>query len=245
MESLHLAMAEMQSSFTTQMAEFQRGLEQATACNTVATLGAQFLSFKKFVLTSLTNLQRQADLLQQECDRLEMQGRRKILLVHGVPEKQGEELASVLVKLFSEHLSLSLPVDALRRCHRMGRASKTKSRPILVKLADVADRDKLWFSKTALKGTGVTISEFLTKARHDTFLEARKRVGVNRCWTRNGTIVVATADGSHRRITNMAELDGIVAGATTAAPHSDPAAGPSGPSGTVSGAAISKSRRKK
>ncbi|KAL0869893.1 hypothetical protein ABMA27_006093 [Loxostege sticticalis] len=242
MESLQLTMAEMKTSFTTQMAEFQRSLEQATPSNTVAALGAQFLLFKNFVLTSLSNLQRQADLLQQECDRLEMQGRRKILLVHGVPEKQGEEPVAVVAKLFSEHLSLSLPVDAFRRCHRMGRASKTKTRPILVKFASVADRDKLWFSKTALKGTGVTLSEFLTKPRHDTFLEARKRVGVNRCWTRNGTIVITAADGSHRRITTMAELDKIVAGATTTAPRLGPVAGPSG---TVSEPAMSKAKRKK
>ncbi|KAL0879001.1 hypothetical protein ABMA27_003981 [Loxostege sticticalis] len=241
--SLQQAMTEMQANFLSQMAEFQRSLEQATPSTTVAALAVDFSNFKKFVLASLSNLRRQADILHQQCDRLEMQGRRKMLLVHGVAEAQGEDTSAVVLKLALERLQIPLSTDAMSRSHRMGRPTKTKTRPILVKFRCMADRDKFWFAKTALKGSGITISEFLTKPRHDTFLEARKRVGISKCWTRNGIIVVTAADGSHHRITSMAELTTIVPTASSLAGHQTPAVEAS--VGVGQDAASTRSRRKK
>ena len=192
--------------FSAQLAEFQRSLEKASPSPTVANLAADYGLFKNFVATSLAHLQRQADLLAQECDRLEMRSRMKIALIHGVPEVEGEDAVATVLQLASERMRLTLASEAIRRSHRFGRGSGSKPRPILVKFATTADRDKFWFAKTALKGSGVTVSEFLTKMRHDTFLEARKRLGVTKCWTRNGVIVVLAADGSHHRITTMDEL---------------------------------------
>ncbi|KAL0884127.1 hypothetical protein ABMA27_016146 [Loxostege sticticalis] len=241
--SLQQAMMEMQASFVSQMVEFQRSLEQATPSTTVTALAADFSNFKKFILGSLSNLRRQADLLHQQCDRLEMQGRRKMLLVHGVAEAQGEDTSAAVLKLASEHLRIPLSTDAISRSHRMGRPSKAKSRPILIKFRSLTDRDKFWFAKTALKGTGITVSEFLTKPRHDTFLEARKRVGISKCWTRNGTIVVTAADGSHHRITSLAELNVVVPSTTLPAGHQIPAPTPN--VGVGQDAANTRSKRKK
>ncbi|KAL0879641.1 hypothetical protein ABMA27_003356 [Loxostege sticticalis] len=237
--SLQQAMMEMQASFVSQMVEFQRSLEQATPSTTVTALAADFSNFKKFIIGSLSNLRRQADLLHQQCDRLEMQGRRKMLLVHGVAEAQGEDTSAAVLKLVSDPLS----TDAISRSHRMGRPSKAKSRPILIKFRSLTDRDKFWFAKTAFKGTGITVSEFLTKPRDDTFLEARKRVGISKCWTRNGIIVVTAADGSHHRITSLAELNVVVPSTTLLAGHQIPAPTPN--VGVGQDAANTRSKRKK
>ncbi|XP_026746114.1 uncharacterized protein LOC113507459 [Trichoplusia ni] len=114
-----------------------------------------------------------------------MRGRRKILLLHGVPEHSKEDTAQVVAGVMLEHVKIAdFSVAAVRRFHRMGRNSNgSKPRPILLKLRDVEVRDRIWFEKTKLKGSGITLSEFLTKTRHDAFMMAREKFGISNCWT--------------------------------------------------------------
>lgn len=71
-------------------------------------------------------------------------------------------------------------------------------------------KNKAWFAKSKLKGTGITISEFLTKSRHDAFLMARQRLGISKCWTKDGTIICIGPDGTQHRITNVTDLQRIL-----------------------------------
>ncbi|XP_045452327.1 uncharacterized protein LOC123661409 [Melitaea cinxia] len=68
---------------------------------------------------------------------------------------------------------------------------------------------KVWFAKAKLKGTGVTQSEFLTRPRHDAFLAARERFGINKCWTRDGCIYVVAPNGTRYKAENLTDLDEI------------------------------------
>ncbi|CAG4930942.1 unnamed protein product [Colias eurytheme] len=97
----------------------------------------------------------------------------------------------------------------INRCHRIGRTGLDKPRPILVKLSDLSIKNKLWYGKTVLKSTGITISEFLTKQRHEAFLAARKQFGINKCWTRDGLVIVLDSKGVKRQVTCMADLNAI------------------------------------
>ncbi|KAJ8737053.1 hypothetical protein PYW07_000324 [Mythimna separata] len=93
----------------------------------------------------------------------------------------------------------------------MGRqAGTSKPRPILCKLRDVNLRDSIWFAKTRLKGTSITVSEFLTKSRHRLFMYAREKFGVNNCWSQQGLIYVLGFDGSRHRVNSMSDLDNIM-----------------------------------
>lgn len=213
MESLQQSLLDIKEMCTTRMAEFQASLEQAVATGsppvpTIASLHADFTGFRRFVVSTIESLQKQVDILAHECDRLEMAGRRKILLVHGVPEASGEDTTNVFLQTASR-MKLPLTRDALSRCQRLGRSSKDKPRPLLVQFCRVDDRDRVWYAKTTLKGTGVTVSEFLTRGRHNTFLEARKRLGVSKCWTRSGVIIIAAPDGKQHRITSLGELNKV------------------------------------
>uniref|UniRef100_A0A2A4ITX7 Uncharacterized protein n=1 Tax=Heliothis virescens TaxID=7102 RepID=A0A2A4ITX7_HELVI len=143
---------------------------------------------------------------------MEMRGRRGILLLHGVSEVKDEDTAKVTAGIVKDRFKIQgFTVNDIKRCHRMGRsASTSKPRPILFKLRDVAVRDNIWFDKTKLKGTGITISEFLTKSRHDVFMAARKRFGVTKCWTRDGCVYVLAPDGTRHRVTTSAELSSLL-----------------------------------
>ncbi|KAF9811198.1 hypothetical protein SFRURICE_002567 [Spodoptera frugiperda] len=91
-------------------------------------------------------------------------------------------------------------------------------------MQDVDTRDKVWYNKTKLKGTGITISEFLTKTRHQVFMAARNKFGVANCWTKAGHIYVLGPDGVRHRIASLTELRAI--GESGAVPEQSPAAVP-------------------
>ncbi|CAK1603941.1 unnamed protein product [Parnassius mnemosyne] len=77
-----------------------------------------------------------------------------MILLHGVPEEKSEETATVISTLISTKLQVSgFSKTSISRCHRLGRPSDKSSRPVVVKFSDIVMRDKVWFSKTKLKGT--------------------------------------------------------------------------------------------
>ena len=100
--------------------------------------------------------------------------------------------------------------NVIHVCHRLG-SSRQKARPILVRFFDMEHRQLVWDSKKALKGTGITISEFLTQARHRVFGAARKHFGMHRCWSMEGKIVVICPDKSRRKIETESELQALFA----------------------------------
>lgn len=142
-----------------------------------------------------------------------------MLLLHGVPEEKGEDAIMTVTNVVANKLRIAeFRSDSVSRAHRLGRSVENRPRPLLVKFKDVSVRDKVWFTKSKLKGTGITQAEFLTKNRHSVFLKARQRFGVNKCWTRDGVIHVLAPDGTHHQVEVQSELDAICSTAVTVAP---------------------------
>lgn len=212
-------MEAIQESMTSMMEMFQEKLnkienEMKSAPNTTSgtsNLISEFSSFKIFVKQAFENLKQQIEVLVLNVDRLDMHSRRKILLLHGIPESKKEDPTLAVVKMIQEKFKLSdFTSSHIQRCHRMGRLQDSqKQRPILVKFCDMTLRNKIWFSKTLLKGSGVTVSEFLTKLRHNVFVSAREKFGISNCWTRDGYIYVIGSDGVRHRISTLSELTKI------------------------------------
>ncbi|XP_059046415.1 uncharacterized protein LOC131850980 [Achroia grisella] len=206
-----LSLQDTRAEFAQRMEEFEKRLQKASSSNSDTTAIAEdFATFKEFTLKSLAALQHQVDLLVLEVDRQEMRSRKRILLIHGVPEARQEDTASVVEGVVVDQLKvIDFTAANISRCHRMGRLNSAKSRPILVKMCDTGIRDKIWFAKTNLKGSSITVSEFLTKLRHDTFMMARQRFGVKKCWSRDGFIHILCPDGSKHRVSSLAELEKV------------------------------------
>ncbi|XP_047537185.1 uncharacterized protein LOC125071138 [Vanessa atalanta] len=212
MESIKDILASMAEQFNTTMKDFQQDLQKTNSPVTPSSLATEFAAFKTFVATALNSLQRQVELFTCEFDRLEMRSRRKMLLFHGVPEERSEDTSARVTNLVAEHLDIDqFSTTCIKRSYRLGRTTETKPRPIVVKFSDVSVRSKVWFAKTKFKGTGVTLSEFLTKARHDLFLATRRHFGVDKCWTRDAVIHVIAPDGSRHKIERMMDFEKIVA----------------------------------
>lgn len=209
----------MAEQFNTTMKNFQQDLQKANSPVTTSSLATDFAAFKSFVITALNCLQRQVELFTCEFDRLEMRSRRKMLLLHGVPEEKSEDTSARVTSLIAEHLDIDqFSTTSIKTSYRLGRRTEKKPRPIVVKFADVPVRNKVWFAKTKFKGTGITQSEFLTKSRHGVFVAARQHFGVNKCWTRDGVIYVVAPDGSRHKVERMLDLDNIIASSCTNSP---------------------------
>lgn len=209
MEAIKDSLTAMNEMFNMKMNEFQQELHKSSSPITASSLAADFNNFKSFTLSALNTLQRQVELISHEMDRQEMRRRKKMLLFHGVAEEKSEDLLDRVVTVIGDNLDLTdFSSSSIRSSYRLGHPSE-KFRPIVVKFMDVVTRNKVWYAKTKLKGTGVTLSEFLTKPRHTAFLEARKRFGVTKCWTRDGNIHVITPDGTKHKIEYLSELESL------------------------------------
>ncbi|XP_046976444.1 uncharacterized protein LOC124542548 [Vanessa cardui] len=144
-------------------------------------------------------------------DRMETHSRRKVLLFHGVKEEQGEDVFKKTLGVLTGHLKLSdATPELIDSCHRLG-VKRDASRPILVRFASVRFRSRVWNAKTALRGSKITLSEFLTKARQSIFIEARKHFGMKKCWSAEGDIIILLPDNSRKKISALSELKQLVA----------------------------------
>lgn len=228
MDSVKHSIAELAEQFKTGISELQSEMKSSTsvrATGPTSNINPQLDAFKSFVLTALENLQRQVELLSRQSDELEMRTRRKILLVHGIPEAKNEKTSDSVVKILSEQLQMpELTSDSFRTTHRLGQPNPDRPRAILAKFREASLRDKVWYSKKTLKGSGITLSEFLTKSRHMLFQTARQRFGVNKCWTKDGTVIIMGPDGLKHRVYSKADLDSIYS--STSSGNSDEEAPP-------------------
>ncbi|CAG4963885.1 unnamed protein product [Colias eurytheme] len=213
MESIAQSMEQMVETFNHRMDDFQKDLQAISAApmgSPSSKLASDFTVFRTFVLTSLQCLQSEVVLLNKLVDQQEMQTRKKILLIHGVKEDKNEKVDSTVAGILTEHLNIpDASITSFSRCHRMGRSNNDRPRPIVVKFKDISLKHKIWSAKKDLKGSGITLSEFLTKPRHDVFMAARKRFGVERCWTRDGNIFLIGPDGNRHQINALADLDDV------------------------------------
>lgn len=182
------------------------GKASTSSSSELSQLKSDYKDFKELVWKTLSLLQRQIELLMAGYDKHESLSRRKILLFHGLQEENQEQLEDRIINVIHKHIKLpSIVHSDIQLCHRLG-VKGDKPRPILVRFSVLKCRHQVWTSKSHLKGSGVTLSEFLTKPRQEVFVAARKHFGVSHCWTADGHIVVLLPDKNRKKIVTMSEL---------------------------------------
>ncbi|KAL0858995.1 hypothetical protein ABMA27_010852 [Loxostege sticticalis] len=204
-------MAELAEMFATQIQDHERRLQQhitqGMPPQTADGLSQEFQQFKALVWKSLGMLRSQLDLLTVGLDRHEMLTRRKVLLFHGVAENSNEDVKALVTGILGGQMEMPSEIASqIAVCHRLGAPKNSKSRPLLVRFTNYEARKEVWSHKTSLKGTGITVSEFLTKARHEVFMAGREHFGINNCWTMDGQITLLLPDNSRRRLECMRDL---------------------------------------
>ncbi|KAJ8704305.1 hypothetical protein PYW08_013030 [Mythimna loreyi] len=247
------SMAELEKLFSSRMNDYEDKLQRATAGtgtthSDLTSLSKDFCDFKSFVYKTLTHFKTQIESLSLSLDSHETYMRRKVLLFHGIPEKSGEKLSDTILHTITKQLKIEdFKLEYLNVCHRLG-TPQAKTRPVLVRFGIMEHRRTVWDAKTTLKGSGITISEFLTKSRHQVFVAARKHFSINSCWSAEGKIVVLTPDKTRRKITTMGELHSLIAlfptaaGAATSIGHGSAASTSSAGGATLPNTATPKAK---
>lgn len=207
---LSSCMEELSSTFESRMTQYEEDLKNAAGSDTthksISSLSRDFVEFKSLIWKTLVMLKSQMELLSLGLDRHEMASRRKVLLLHGLEENNEDDHPSQVILLLSDKLKLTnITAKDIESCHRLGINTK-KPRPLLLRFNSLHQRNEVWNNKTKFKGTGLTLSEFLTKPRHNVFMEARKHFGITNCWSSDGKIVVQLPDSARRRIECISEL---------------------------------------
>lgn len=209
---LVINMEKLENMFGSRMREYEDKLKKVAAGSSTAhpditSLSREFSEFKSFVWDTLSTMKSQIELLSLGFDRHETIMRRKVLLFHGIAEKQNERLPNVIHAVITDQLKLpEVKLDHVQVCHRLG-SPGSKTRPVLVRFHCMEQRHLVWDNKTTLKGTGITISEFLTKPRHRVFVDAREHFGIKQCWSVEGKIAILLPNKSRKKIESMAELN--------------------------------------
>lgn len=205
-------MDELAAFFELRMREYEDKLRSAvsSAPESLQSLGREFADFKSTIMQMLSMMKSQLEFLTVGVDRHETYIRRKVLLFHGVPEDKDEVPAAKVVQILTERMALPdvCPSD-LSVCHRLGQ-EKGRPRPLLARFSHLKLRNDVWSSKTALRGSGVTVSEFLTQSKHQIFMAARKHFGMHHCWSSDGMINIKLPDDSRRKVDRMSVLQSLI-----------------------------------
>ena len=211
-EQLLKSMNELSSMFSSRMGVFEKSLSQPSSAPTptLKALTVDFNTFKAFVWKTLSLLKSQVELVVLNMDRLEAQSRRKVLLLHGIKEESDDDILNKTLEILSRHMKLSdVKSTYIESCHRLG-AKKDTARPVIVRFSNLQIRSSVWKAKSALKGTKITITEFLTKSRQEVFIAARKHFGIRNCWSADGMIVILLSSKSRVKISSLSELKKLI-----------------------------------
>lgn len=203
-------------TFSTRMEEYDDKLQKlaTSAANPsspdLAVLTQDFLNFKSLVWKALALLKSQSECMALGLERHEAFMRKKVLLLHGIPEELNMTPVAKVTSIFCNQMGLAdFSSNCIETCYRLGN-SKDKSRPILLRFRDLQYRQQIWENKTTLKGTGYTVSEFLTKSKHQVFMEARKHFGIKNCWSSDAKIIILLPDKTRSKVEMMSELKKLI-----------------------------------
>lgn len=119
----------------------------------------------KVLETSVSRFDEQISELINKVDDLENRGRRNNLIIYGLeePNKETYEQLEATVKDNLFHGILGLTVSGIERCHRLGRKTSEKPRPVILKFVDYREKIAVLKASYKLKDTNFSLSDDFSK----------------------------------------------------------------------------------
>lgn len=136
------------------------------------------------------------------------------VIISGIPEKSNEDLYEEVCKLlntkilFNSNPRIQITITDINYCQRIGKKDdkRKKFRLVSVEFTNRWMRDLVFNSKKNLKGSGLAISERLTKYNLNLYNKVYAKVGMRRCWTWRGKIFI-NSDNQKILIVSESDLD--------------------------------------
>lgn len=177
--------------------------------NKVSSIEERYVNFSSNVLAYIKRISDEVASLSTRMDDMENYSRRNCLLIHGVPEVLHEHCEDTVIKLLALKNVATLDIRQVDRAHRLGtNRNSQRPRPIIIKFIGYGPRSLVFKNKSKLKGTGITITESLTKQRQEVLSSARATHGIGNVWSLDGKIIILNGGKKHK-ITTLAQLDAI------------------------------------
>ena len=173
-------------NFKKHLVTFSKDVEK-----TVGELEAS-LNVQKAVTNALSDnkakLEQRVALLENDLEEAQQYSRRTNVLIHGVKEERGEDTDKLSQDLFTEHMGVPIVDRDIARSHRLGRKAEGVHRPIIVRLLSYRQKKAVYDAKKQLKGSGVVITENLTKKRYELYKQCKEKFGNHNVTTLDGRI---------------------------------------------------------
>lgn len=197
----------LEGSFEQRMKSFEERLNQGGPMLSHNQLVADFQVFKDSFYSELELIKIQINSLIQTTDEIDNRSRRKFLLFRGVVEHPAENSVEVALDIIHSKLHINnIHNNNIKSCFRLGNVVDKKSRPLLVKFDNHSLRSDVWLAKKSLKGSSISISEFLTPRRREIFKEARSIYGMRSCWSHDGNIYLKLPQGEKIKLSSLSQL---------------------------------------
>ena len=151
--------------------------------------------------------------LQIRNDDYEQRSRNECLVIHGIPEQADDDTREdtdlLVCNRVNELLDIDLNANDIKRSHRLGvkkrnqrntrlRAAHSQlPRPIIFRLQSFNKRREIFSSKRRLKGTGISVTENLTRTRYELYRAASVKFSKENVWTSEGRIIVKVGSQKH------------------------------------------------
>ena len=105
----------------------------------------------------------------------------------------------MIINTLNEKLDIDIKLQDLERTHRIKKPKKTrrKTRPIIVKLVQYNDRNRVFRNKKKL--LMILITESLTKIRTDKLRQPKETYGFTNVWTNDGKMIFKTDSNAKPR----------------------------------------------
>lgn len=126
----------------------------------------------------------------KELDDVKQEARLKSLCLFGIFDNKKEDTVKKATEFLISKFGNVVKADHICVCHRLGRYRENSARPILITFDSMCVRNKLFNSKSTLKGTDVVIRESLSPERLKMLKKAIAKFGSRNVWTSFGKIFI-------------------------------------------------------
>ena len=150
--------------------------------------------------SDMVNLNEKIEKLERIVDRQEQYSRRDCLLLHGIAERERENIDELILETLNEKMRIDLTSSDLDRTHRIGqrKAPSKKPRAVIIKFVSYNTRKFSFLNKKLLKETQVGIAESLTAKRMGILKKAREKHQFRNVWTADAKILYK--DGKDNKV---------------------------------------------
>ena len=156
--------------------------------------------------------------MENKLDDFEQEAMQDCLIFSGIRQTPGSDLDMTVLNLVKSTMGVStitrehfvsiqrFRLNSTEDSRNLARRNPDPVAPVLVKLVSKELAYKVFKTKSKLAGSGIYVSEFLTKRRKAILNSARDKFGVKNVWTDKGRIFAKlSSQSAPRRLYSLAD----------------------------------------